>query len=115
MSSTGGGLVGAAELPSIVCTAVLAKEGYCFRSNTQWSYLEGNRQMTKYLTEGLIAETADVNQKAQVGPDSMVGEGTRVGERSSVKKSVIGKHTVVGKNVKIVGSIIMDHCVIEDK
>ncbi|KAJ3409732.1 hypothetical protein HDV05_004289 [Chytridiales sp. JEL 0842] len=114
ISSTGGGLVGSATTPSVVCTAVVAKEGYCFRANTQWTYLEGNRQMTKHMTEGLIAENAGFSQRTQVGPDSMVGEGTRLGERTGVKKSVIGKHCIIGRNVKIVGSVIMDHVIIDD-
>ena len=44
----------------------------------------------------------------------MVGHTTKVGERTSVKKSVIGRHCVIGKMVKVVGCVILDHCVIAD-
>ncbi|KAI8842552.1 nucleotide-diphospho-sugar transferase [Chytridium lagenaria] len=116
LSSTGGGFVGSDTTPKIVCTAIVPgpTSGYIFRANTQWAYMEGNKQMTKQLTEGLVASSAEISSRAQVGPDSMVGEGTKIGERSSVKKSVIGHHCVIGKNVKIAGSIIMDHCIVED-
>lgn len=44
----------------------------------------------------------------------MVGHTTKVEERTSIKKSVIGKHCVIGKLVKILGCVILDHCVIAD-
>ncbi|KAI9354510.1 nucleotide-diphospho-sugar transferase [Zopfochytrium polystomum] len=120
-SSTGGGFVGADKTPQVVCAAVVAKPSpgggeHVFRAHTQWTYLEGNRNMPKFAPPGeaLVSESAQISQKTQVGADAMVGEGTRIGERTGVKKSVIGSHCVIGKNVKIAGSVIMDHCVIED-
>ncbi|KAJ3318604.1 hypothetical protein HDU76_000788 [Blyttiomyces sp. JEL0837] len=114
MSTTGGGFAGVMSTPQVVITATVAKEGYCFRANTTWAYLEGNRQMPKNPTDKPLILSKDIGQKAQIGLDSMVGEDTKIGERSSVKKSIIGNHCVIGKNVKIAGSVIMDHCVIED-
>ncbi|KAJ3218191.1 hypothetical protein HDU67_006453 [Dinochytrium kinnereticum] len=116
LSSTGGGFVGSDPSPGIVCTAIVPgpTSSYIFRANTQWAYLEGNKQMTKQLTEGLVASSAEISSRTQVGPDSMVGVSTKIGERTSVKKSVIGSHCIIGKNVKIAGSIIMDHCIVED-
>ncbi|KAJ3110249.1 hypothetical protein HDU96_006774 [Phlyctochytrium bullatum] len=117
LSSTGGGFVGAFPDPRIVCTAIIppaSSQSYHFRTNTQWSYLEGNKQMTRQLHGRLVAESAEISPRTQVGVDSMVGENTKIGERTSVKKSVIGKHCVIGKNVKIAGSVIMDHCIVED-
>ncbi|KAJ3104185.1 hypothetical protein HDU97_009440 [Phlyctochytrium planicorne] len=117
LSSTGGGFVGSNPKPAVICTAIIAEpsSGFVFRANTQWAYMEGNKQITKQLTEGLIAQSVEIAQKTQVGPDSMVGMGTKINERTSVKKSVIGGHCTIGKNVKIANSVIMDHCVIADK
>lgn len=44
----------------------------------------------------------------------MIGYTTKVSERTSIKKSIIGKHCVIGKMVKIVGCVILDHCIVED-
>ena len=55
-----------------------------------------------------------IDQKAQISGDSMIGLSTRVDERASIKRSVVGKHCVVGKMTKIVGCVLLDHCVIED-
>lgn len=55
-----------------------------------------------------------VDPKSQVSQDSIIGDSTRVGERTNVKRTVIGKHCVVGKMAKIVGCILLDHCVVED-
>lgn len=44
----------------------------------------------------------------------MIGHTTKVCERTSIKKSIIGKHCIIGKMVKVVGCVILDHCVIED-
>ena len=44
----------------------------------------------------------------------MIGRSTKVEERASIKRSVIGKHCVIGKMDKIVGCVILDHCVIAD-
>lgn len=35
-------------------------------------------------------------------------------ERASIKKSVVGRHCVIGRMTKIVGCVILDHCIIED-
>lgn len=55
-----------------------------------------------------------IDQKAQISGDSMIGLSTRVDERASIKRSVVGKHCVIGKMTKIVGCVLLDHCVIED-
>ena len=55
-----------------------------------------------------------IDPKAQISADSSIGQSTRVEERASIKKSVIGRHCVIGKMTKIVGCVILDHCVIED-
>lgn len=44
----------------------------------------------------------------------MIGDSTQVAGRSTIKKSVIGRHCVIGKMAKIVGCVLLDHCVIED-
>lgn len=44
----------------------------------------------------------------------MIGDSTRVGERTSIKRSVVGNHCVIGKMAKIVGCVLLDHCVVED-
>jgi translation initiation factor eIF-2B subunit gamma len=44
----------------------------------------------------------------------MIGESTKVEERTTIKKSIIGKHCIIGKMAKIVGCVILDHCVIGD-
>ena len=46
--------------------------------------------------------------------DNSIGDFTRVEEKSTIKKSIIGKHCVIGKMVKIVGCVLLDHCVISD-
>lgn len=55
-----------------------------------------------------------MDAKAQISADSVLGHSTRVEERANIKKSVIGRHCVIGKAVKIVGCVILDHCVIAD-
>lgn len=44
----------------------------------------------------------------------MIGDFTRIEERTNVKKTIIGKHCVVGKMAKLVGCVLLDHCVIGD-
>lgn len=63
---------------------------------------------------GLPAKGPLIDAKAQISADSNVGHSTRVEERASIKKSTIGRHCVIGKMTKIVGCVILDHCVIED-
>jgi translation initiation factor eIF-2B subunit gamma len=55
-----------------------------------------------------------IDAKAQISADSSIGQSTRVEERAIIKKSVVGRHCVIGKMTKIVGCVILDHCVIED-
>lgn len=55
-----------------------------------------------------------IDAKAQISTDSSIGQSTRVEERASIKKSVIGRHCVIGKMTKIVGCVVLDHCIIED-
>jgi len=63
---------------------------------------------------GLLAKGPLIDAKAQISADSSIGQSTRVEERASIKKSVIGRHCVIGKMTKIVGCVVLDHCVIED-
>ncbi|KAJ1559605.1 hypothetical protein HK405_009987, partial [Cladochytrium tenue] len=125
-SSTGGGFVGTGSSVTgvsgaspVVCTAVVVKPAsageYCFRAQTQWTYLEGNRNMARHFPDGLVSDSVQLSQKTAIGNNSMVGEGTRIGERTSIKKTIVGSHCVIGKNVSISGSVVMDHCIIEDK
>jgi translation initiation factor eIF-2B subunit gamma len=44
----------------------------------------------------------------------MIGQSTRVEERASIKRSIIGPHCVIGKMAKIVGCVLLDHCVVAD-
>ena len=55
-----------------------------------------------------------IDAKAQISGDSSIGQSTRVEERAIIKKSVVGRHCVIGKMTKIVGCVILDHCIIED-
>ncbi|KAI9342921.1 nucleotide-diphospho-sugar transferase [Obelidium mucronatum] len=99
----------------IVCTALVAKEGFCFRVNSVPNYLEGSRTLIKTINaEDLVPRSVERGKGCQVG-DSLVGDSCRVGEKTSIKKSVIGNHCVIGKNVKIINSVLMDHTVVEDK
>jgi len=98
-----------------VCTAIICNAGYCSRANTLPTYAEINRYMTRQSNEQRIPDSAEVSPKTQVGPDSLVGDSSKIGERCSIKKSVIGSHCTIGRNVKIIGSVIMDYIVIEDK
>ncbi|KIJ49571.1 hypothetical protein M422DRAFT_44915 [Sphaerobolus stellatus SS14] len=55
-----------------------------------------------------------IDPKAQVSADSIIGVSTRIGERTNIKQSVVGRHCIIGKQVRILGSVILDHTVIED-
>ncbi|KAJ3111146.1 hypothetical protein HK100_002796 [Physocladia obscura] len=100
---------------SIICTALVAREGLCFRVNSVPTYLEGSRALIKTISpEDLVPRSVERQKGCQVG-DSLIGDSTRIGEKTGIKKSVIGKHCVIGKNVKIINSVLMDHCVIGDK
>jgi len=98
-----------------MCAAIICNAGYCSRANTLPTYVEINRFMTRQSSEPRIPDSAEVSPKTQVGPDSLVGDSSKIGERCSIKKSVIGSHCSIGRNVKIIGSVIMDYIVIEDK
>ena len=63
---------------------------------------------------GPPAKAPLIDPKAQISSDSNIGHSTRVEERASIKKSIVGRHCVIGKMTKIVGCVILDHCVIED-
>ena len=63
---------------------------------------------------GLLAKGPLIDGKAQISADSKIGHSTRVEERASIKKSVVGRHCVIGKMTKIVGCVILDHCIVED-
>ena len=69
---------------------------------------------TPYTLPSDPENRALINQKAQISADSTIGRSTKVDERASIKRSVIGKHCVIGKMTKIVGCVILDHCVIAD-
>ncbi|KAJ3050333.1 hypothetical protein HK097_008702 [Rhizophlyctis rosea] len=114
--SSTGPVVGSPEDDEIVqCIAVIAKEEFCARAGSIWSYGEINRHLARTGPESTrIAPSAEVSSRATVGPDSMIGESTKMGERSSVKKSVIGSHCSIGKGVVISRSVVMDYVVLED-
>jgi NDP-sugar pyrophosphorylase family protein len=44
----------------------------------------------------------------------MIGGSTRVGNRTNIKQSVIGKHCVIGRLARVIGCVLLDHCVIGD-
>ena len=114
-----------------------AAAGFASRANNLHAYLELNRFVSLFIfsTEGKTADGRSasqflgqtpyvlpsdpenrilIDQKAQISGDSMVGRSTRVEERASIKRSVIGKHCVIGKMAKVVGCVLLDHCVIAD-
>ena len=55
-----------------------------------------------------------IDQKAQISADTIIGDSTQISERATIKKSVIGRHCVIGKMAKVVGCVLLDHCVVED-
>ena len=117
-----------------------SSSGFASRGNNLHSYLELNRFVrtahcilpslpgifsfmryhlqslgqTSYTLPSDPENRSLIDQKAQISADSMIGRSTRVEERTSIKRSVIGKHCVIGKMAKIVGCVILDHCVIAD-
>lgn len=92
---------------------------YCLRANTLPAWVEINRHLVRFQSPSdrlpMTIEYPPNTQSVQIGADSMVGEGTKLGEKCLVKKSVVGAHCVLGKGVKIVNSILLDYCIIEDK
>ncbi|KAI6009237.1 UDP-3-O-glucosamine N-acyltransferase [Pisolithus marmoratus] len=94
-----------------------AKEGFCIRANDLPSYLEANRHFVNSASYTLPSDPqmrSLIDPKSSISPDSTIGDFTKVDERATIKKSVIGKHCVIGKMAKIVGCVILDHCVIAD-
>ena len=53
-----------------------------------------------------------IDAKSQISSDSMVGNSTKIGERAMIKRSVIGRHCVIDKRSRVVGCVLLDHCVI---
>ena len=51
---------------------------------------------------------------AAIGNDCVVSDFVQIKPKSVIKKSVIGKYVTIGENCRIVNSIILDNCVIED-
>lgn len=107
------------------------------RINTLHNFYEMNRKVchtiilmlcitrTLYLFLKILSGTAYslpvnpkdrslIDQRAQISVDSIVGESTQISERTTIKRSVIGRHCIIGKMVKITGSILLDHCIVED-
>lgn len=69
---------------------------------------------TTYALPSDPENRALIDQKAQISADSMVGRSTRVEERATIKRSVVGKHCVIGKMARVVGCVLLDHCVVAD-
>jgi translation initiation factor eIF-2B subunit gamma len=106
--------------------------GFGIRVHDLYSYIEVNRRVSPTLcvpcfTDALQALSAAnytlptdpenralIDQKAQISADTIIGDSTKVSERTTIKKSIIGRHCIIGKMVKIVGCILLDHCIIED-
>jgi len=79
--------------------------------------MEMNRHFLATATYSLPTdpqERALIDQKAQISTDTIIGDSTKIDERTSIKKSVIGRHCTIGKMVKIVGCVLLDHCIVED-
>ncbi|KAG8213855.1 UDP-3-O-glucosamine N-acyltransferase [Butyriboletus roseoflavus] len=101
-----------------VCVIIHREEGgYCVRTNNLPAYLEANRHSindTSYTLPASPQKRALIDAKASISPDSTIGDFTKVDERTAIKKSVIGKHCIIGKMAKIVGCVLLDHCVVSD-
>jgi translation initiation factor eIF-2B subunit gamma len=92
-------------------------DGYCVRTNNLPAYLEANRHFindTSYTLPLDPQKRALIDAKASISSDSTIGDFTKVDEKTTIKKSVIGKHCIIGKMVKIVGCVLLDHCVVSD-
>ncbi|KAG6372349.1 UDP-3-O-glucosamine N-acyltransferase [Boletus reticuloceps] len=92
------------EISSLRVGVIIHREedGYCVRTNSLPTYLEANRHV------------ALIDAKASISSDSTIGDFTKVDEKTTIKKSVIGKHCIIGKMVKVVGCVLLDHCVVSD-
>ncbi|PPQ74037.1 hypothetical protein CVT26_006940 [Gymnopilus dilepis] len=87
------------------------------RINTLHNFYEMNRRILSGTTYTLPTDPKDrslIDQRAQISVDSLIGESTQIFERTTIKRSVVGRHCVIGKAVKITGSILLDHCIVED-
>ncbi|KAI0308713.1 UDP-3-O-glucosamine N-acyltransferase [Amylostereum chailletii] len=96
---------------------VIHEDGFIGRANTLVGFLELNRKFLGQATWVLPTDPKDrslIDPKSQISSDSMIGDSTQVAERASIKRSVIGKHCVIGRSVKIVGCILLDHCIVAD-
>ncbi|KAJ3562794.1 hypothetical protein NP233_g9353 [Leucocoprinus birnbaumii] len=94
-----------------------ADAGFAIRVHDLHSYVEVNRRSLAAANYALPTDPKNralIDQKAQISADTIIGDSTKVSERTTIKKSIIGRHCIIGKTVKIVGCILLDHCVIED-
>lgn len=64
--------------------------------------------------DNVVDASAQLGQRATVGPACIVGERVVIGDKSSIKRSVIGPNTRLGNNVKVMSSVIGDNVTIED-
>ena len=85
----------------------------CFHKFTHHSYLQ-ILSTTTYTLPVDPKNRSLIDQRAQISADSIVGESTQISERTTIKRSVIGRHCTIGKMVKITGSVLLDHCIVED-
>ncbi|KAJ7078945.1 UDP-3-O-glucosamine N-acyltransferase [Mycena belliarum] len=93
------------------------EHGVAARINNIHTFMEMNRHFLATATYSLPTdpqERALIDQKSQISNDTIIGDSTRVDERTTIKKSVIGRHCTIGKMVKIVGCVLLDHCIVED-
>ncbi|KAJ7497185.1 UDP-3-O-glucosamine N-acyltransferase, partial [Mycena latifolia] len=93
------------------------ENGVAARINNIHTFMEMNRHVLATASYSLPTdpqERALIDQKAQISSDTIVGDSTKIDERTSIKKSVIGRHCTIGKMVKIVGCVLLDHCIVED-
>jgi len=117
-SPTGSVSIGRETSSFIVCFGNHREDdGYCVRTNNLPAYLEANRHFindTSYTLPLDPQKRALIDAKASISSDSTIGDFTKVDEKTTIKKSVIGKHCIIGKMVKIVGCVLLDHCVVSD-
>jgi translation initiation factor eIF-2B subunit gamma len=114
---------------------VVHDTGFAGRVNNIATLLEVNRQVrllfnltsgqqliaTKFLSRATYTLPIDpenralIDAKSQISSDSMIGSSTKIGERATIKRSVIGRHCVIGKMARVIGCVLLDHCVIADR
>jgi len=103
-------------------------ESFCFRADSAENYLSVNLHMAKIFKTELGAYLPPLNSsyivsdagttpktKTHISNDVIIGNDSKIGPSVIIKKSVIGMHCVIGKGARIIGSVIMDHAVIEEK